>query len=307
MRRELEIMNPRFIVRMGMLAAAALIAVSGSTSTAIAQGPAAQAPVRAILKIRGDVYRFQDTRHHSVFLVTPEGIILGDPISADAATWLKAEIAKRFNVPVRYVIHSHSHWDHASGGRVFDDTAELWGHANMAAEIKNAPDPARMKDVATPEKTYTDRQTITLGGKTVELIHPGPNHAPDMTVLYFPAERVVHAVDYLTVRRVPRFLDGAPLQAWIDAMKKVEALNFDIFVPGHGNVGNKADVTEQREYFEALVAGVRAGIKSGRSVQELQASNLLERFSWWEDYSPGGRDNNIATAYKLLGGGGATR
>ena len=90
-------------------------------------------------------------------------------------------------------------------------------------------------------------------------------------------------------------------------MKKVEALNFDIFVPGHGNVGNKADVTEQREYFEALVAGVRDGITSGKGVQELQASNLLERFSWWEDYYPGGRDNNIATAYKLLGGAGATR
>jgi glyoxylase-like metal-dependent hydrolase (beta-lactamase superfamily II) len=300
-------MNLRFVIRIGALAAAALVAVLGSTVETIAQGPPAAPPVRAILRIRGDVYRFQDTRHHTVFMVTPQGVILGDPISADAATWLKAEIAKRFNAPVRYVIHSHSHWDHASGARVFADTAELWGHANMAAEIKKAPEPERMKDVSTPQKTYTDRHTITLGGKSVELIHPGPNHAMDMTVLYFPAERIVHAVDYLTVRRVPRFLDGAPLQAWIDAMKKVEALNFDIFVPGHGNVGNKADVVEQREYFEALVSGVRAGIKSGRTVQELQASNMLERFSWWEDYYPGGRDANIATAYKLLGGGAATR
>ena len=299
-------MKLRVIMRTGALAAAMLMVVGGWTLTAIAQGPPAQAPVRAILKIRGDVYRFQDTRHHTVFMVTPAGIILGDPISADAATWLKAELAKRFNVPVRYVIHSHSHWDHASGGRVFADTAELWGHANMAAEIKTSPEPERMKDVATPQKTYTDRQTITLGGKTVELIYAGANHAADMTILYFPAERVAHTVDYLTVRRVPRFLDGAPLPAWIAAMKKVEALNFDIFVPGHGNVGNKADVTEQREYFEALVAGVGEGIKTGRSVQQLQASNLLERFSWWEDYYPG-RDNNIATTYKLLGGAGATR
>jgi glyoxylase-like metal-dependent hydrolase (beta-lactamase superfamily II) len=232
-------------------------------------------------------------------MVTPAGVILGDPISVDAATWLKNEIAKRFNVPVRYVIHSHSHWDHASGGRVFADTAELRGHANMPAAIKNAPEPARMADVATPQKTYTERHTITLGGKTVELIHPGPNHAPDMTVLYFPAERVVHAVDYLTVRRVPRFLDGAPLSDWINALKRVEALNFDIIVPAHGNVGNKADVTEQREYFEALVAGIREGIKAGKSVQELQASNMLDRFSWWEDY-PTGRNTNIADAYKQL-------
>jgi glyoxylase-like metal-dependent hydrolase (beta-lactamase superfamily II) len=299
-------MNRRFTVRTGAFAAALLLALGVSTFTAIAQAPPAQAPVRAILKIRGDLYRFQDNRHHTVFLVTPAGIILGDPISADASTWLKAEIARRFNVPVRYVIHSHSHWDHASGGRVFADTAELWGHANMPAEIKNSTEPERMKDVATPQKTYTDRQTITLGGKSVQLIHPGPNHAADMTVLYFPAERVVHAVDYITVRRVPRFLDGAPLSAWIAAMKRVEALDFDIFVPGHGNVGNKADVVEQREYFEALVKGVSDGIRSGRTVEQLQAGNMLERFSWWEDYATT-RNENIATAYKLLGGGGATR
>ena len=55
---------------------------------------------RAITHIAGDLYRFQNNSHYSVFLVTPDGVIATDPINAEAATWLKAEFAKRFNQPV---------------------------------------------------------------------------------------------------------------------------------------------------------------------------------------------------------------
>lgn len=283
-------------VRAAVLVTAAWFVLPGA---ALAQRQAPGEPTRVITKIRGDLYRLQNNRHHTVFLVTSEGVILGDPINADAATWLKNQIAERFGVPVRYVLYSHSDWDHASGARVFDDTAELWGHENMPAAIRDAPDAARMKDVLPPEQTYTDRHTITLGGKTVELVHPGPNHSIDATVLFFPAERVVHVVDYITVRRVPPRFGGAPIADWISAMRRVEALSFDIVSPGHGDVGTKVDVSEQREYLEELVAGVSQGIAAGRTVAELQASDMLDKFSWWEGYETV-RDRNIEEAYKEL-------
>ena len=49
---------------------------------------AQQAPKRSIAKIAGDLYRFQNNFHYSVFLVTPAGVIVTDPIDADAAGWL---------------------------------------------------------------------------------------------------------------------------------------------------------------------------------------------------------------------------
>src|ERR1700683_2383343 len=55
------------------------------------------------------------------------------------ALWLKAEMARRFNVPVKYVIYSHSHWDHASGGAVYADTARFIGHENMLKNIAMPP------------------------------------------------------------------------------------------------------------------------------------------------------------------------
>src|SRR5688572_11429404 len=83
----------------------------------------AQSPPVGITRITGNLYRGTAGGLHNVFLVTPDGIILADPISTPFANWLKAELAGRFCVPVRYVIYSHGHYDHIEGGGVFADTA----------------------------------------------------------------------------------------------------------------------------------------------------------------------------------------
>ena len=102
------------------------------TLAAIAGSAYAQAePERGIVQVSGDLYRAQNNQHFTVFLVTPEGIILSDTINEDFSNWLKNELDARFGLPVRYVLYSHHHWDHASGGRVFADTAEFVGHAAM--------------------------------------------------------------------------------------------------------------------------------------------------------------------------------
>jgi len=90
-------------------------------------------------KLTGDVYYARMDDYVSAFMVTSEGIVLVEPIGTEMATWLKAELAKRFNVPVKYVIYSHSHWDHASGGAVYADTARFIGHENLLKNIAMPP------------------------------------------------------------------------------------------------------------------------------------------------------------------------
>src|SRR5687767_3567885 len=117
--------------------------LSGIAASAAAQQ---KSPPRGIVNITGQLYRAQNDNHYTVFLVTPEGIIMSDPINRDFARWLKAELASRFKVPVRYVLYTHRDWDHASGGVVFADTAEFVGHRNMLAALAppagNPPLPA---------------------------------------------------------------------------------------------------------------------------------------------------------------------
>ncbi len=94
---------------------------------------------REIGKLTGDVYYARSDDYVSAFMVTSEGIVLVEPIGTDFATWLKGELNRRFGVPVKYVIYSHSHGDHASGAAVYKDTARIIGHEALLGLLAMPP------------------------------------------------------------------------------------------------------------------------------------------------------------------------
>ncbi len=282
--------------------------------------------------------------HNTVFLVTPEGIILADPIGVDFAQWLKTELEDRFETTVKYVIYSHHHPEHTTGGNVFADTATFVGHENLVTAL-SAPFPsnaAKMDlnangriersescpwycgdfdkydrngddritgveinaDTPPPDIVYSTRMSITLGGSRVELMHPGPAHTNDMTVLLFPDQRVVFSVDFLNINNIPPSLAGYSVDQYVDASARVQDLDFDILIPGHGDVGEKTDLMRFPDFLRALEAAVASGIAEGRSLDEMR-ENLS--FPDYEDWAPSLRNETrrlvlITEIYELLTG-----
>ena len=241
---------------------------------------AQQAPQRAITQVSGDLYRFQNGGHFAALLVTPEGVIASDPINRDAAIWLKDEVSSRFGQPVKYVVYSHDHADHIGGGEIFDQDAVIIAHENAKAAIigENRP-------TAAPEVVFADRLTLELGGKEVELIYVGRGHSDNTLVMHFPEERAVFAVDFISIDRLPYMnLTDSYFPDWIDAIKRVEQIDFDILIPGHGPIGTKADATEHRQYLEALYGAVLQATRDGQTLEEMQQSIRLDDFSHFERY-----------------------
>ncbi len=255
----------------------------------------AQEAKRAITKIAGDLYRFQNNFHYSVFLVTRDGIIVTDPIDADAARWLKGELTARFKVPVKYLIYSHDHRDHSAGGEIFAPEATVIAHEKARAAIIGEKRPT-----AVPDITFTERMSVSLGGKSVELIYVGLSHSDNMIVMHFPAERALFAVDFISVNRLPYMnLSDAYFPEWIDAVKKVEAMDFDILVPGHGPLGTRADATEHRRYLQALYDAVLEAARRGESLDEMKSSIKLESFEHLSMYDEW-RELNIEGMYRQV-------
>jgi glyoxylase-like metal-dependent hydrolase (beta-lactamase superfamily II) len=245
-------------------------------SVALAQ----PAPQREITQIQGDLYRFRNAGHFSVFLVTPAGIIASDPIDAEAARWLKAELGKRFAKPVKYLIYSHDHADHISGGEIFADTAVVIAHENAKAAILKERLPT-----AVPDLTFSDRMGVELGGKRIELVYLGKNHSDNSIVMRFPDERVLFAVDFIPIKSLPfRDLQDSYIDEWIESLKKAEALDFDILAPGHGPLGKKEDVGLMRVYLEELRDQVAQQLKAGKSVDEIKRSVTMEKYRSWGSY-----------------------
>jgi glyoxylase-like metal-dependent hydrolase (beta-lactamase superfamily II) len=328
---------------------AALFVAAIAALPAAAQAQAAQQPQRGITNITGQLYRAQNNNHYTVFLVTPEGIIMSDPINRDFARYLKAEFASRFKVPVRYVLYTHRDWDHASGGVVFADTAEFVGHVNMLAglaaprgnpplnaeavkldanrnsllerseasgnlaaqfafydynrdNVVSGAEMARgpVSDVYPPTITYTDRHTVTLGGKTVTMMHLGTAHSDDSSVLHFPAERAVFSADIMQVRRLPGGIEPT-VGAYLDAVRTINSLDFDHALTGHALAGTKKDVLALQQYLEELSTGVAAGIAAGRSLADIQKSLQLEAYKGFERWDTN-REAHIAAVYATMKG-----
>lgn len=296
-------------------------------------------PVREIINIAGDLYRARNNNHFTVFLVTPEGVVLGDPINVEFATWLQGELARRFDgATVSHVVYSHSHWDHAAGGAVFADTATFVAHEAMPNALMELPSNATpfdvdandqleraeatggylanfdaldrngdgvltgaeiTADVHPPDTLYAEMMTLEVGGKTIELIHPGPAHADDMTVLYFPEERAAFAVDYINVRRLPGTITGTTFEEYAAAIEAILALNLDTVVPGHGDIGMPEDLAEYGAFLEDLRAAVLVGINQGMTAEEIQASVQLEQYADWLLFEDR-RTSLVEQAYAIL-------
>ena len=303
---------------------------------------------REIGRLTGDVYYARLDDYLAAFVVSPEGIVLVEPVGTEFATWLKAELDRRFGVPVKYVIYSHHHWDHGSGAAVFKDTARLIGHENMLKRLAMPPDStpippnARQQDanqngrleageasgnlqrlfplydangdgaltgaeivrgplanVVAPDLTYRDAITIRLGGKTVEVLPRPIAHADDNTIVRFvDGENVLFASDWITVRRVP-FGGDVAQQSEIDLVAAVERMDFAHFVCSHGRLGTKADVTSNLQYRRELREAVAKAVAAGQTLEQAQASVLMDAYKDWEFYAEQ-RPGNVAGTYRAL-------
>lgn len=253
-------------------------------------------PDDEITKLADDVYLFRHKFHQSIFITTPKGVIVTDPISSDAATWLKAKIKTLTDQPVRYVIYSHHHNDHITGGSVFADTALFVSQTAARPKILQAAD----LQTPVPDLTFTDRMSIDLGGKHVELIYTGRNHSDNSLVVLLPQDRLLFAVDFIPVETVAyRALpDGYP-DEWIGSLRQVEGLEFDTLVPGHGKIGTREHVRMFRGYLQDLRAAVQEQVQKGVSLEEAKKNVQLPKYEQWARYADW-LPENVEGMYRYL-------
>jgi glyoxylase-like metal-dependent hydrolase (beta-lactamase superfamily II) len=212
-----------------------------------------------------DTYAFVNSGYISLFIVTDEGVIATDPGSQsgpERAEAYRAAIASVTDQPVRYLIYSHHHPDHATGGDIFAETATFISHRNAVEKLAALADPR----TPVPEIAFTDQLTLELGGKTIELYYTGRNHSDSSIVLLYPERRLLFAVDFIPVNTLLfQNLPDAYPEEWVKSLRWIEAnLDFDVLVPGHPPLpGTKENVTGVREYLEDLMAAVRAAQDQG--------------------------------------------
>ena len=258
--------------------------------------------VKEITPITDSLYRYQYNMHVSVFLVRPEGILITDPTNGEAAEWLRDELKRRFNKPVRYMIYSHAHSDHIGGASVFDvPGVKIVAHELTKQALVEQPQPGAR--IPVPTMTFSKPMTLHFGGRTIRLFRVEPStHAKDLIAMYFVEDRTLFAVDVMSVKSVGFFdFSNENFPAMIKAIRNLQRIDYDHLVDSHGPLGTKADGDTYLAYLEDLESGVRRELARGASLEETQRDVHLNRYQHLALYAPWS-PMNIEGAYVALKG-----
>src|SRR5947209_7947695 len=272
-----------------------LLLTAACMSPAYAQAPAQPAapPPFATTKVEGtdNVYIFRYGGHQSMFIVTPQGVIATDPIGLrrPAAKVYIEEIQKITKAPIKYVIYSHSHFDHIAGGQPFKDLGAVFvAHRNAKARIA-ALKPA---DVVPPDQVVDGKRNITLGGTTLELNYVGKNHSDSTLVMRLPKEKIIFTVDWIPLTVVQfRGMADTYLPDIEDGLKKVIAMDWNTLIPGHPGAGGrptgtKDDARNELAYLQDLSAAVKKAVDEGKNYADAQKEIKLPKYESWPNYGP---------------------
>ena len=237
-----------------------------------------------LVKVTDTIYLY-GTFAFSMFVVTSDGVVVVDPVDAVQATKTAEAIRSVTDQPVKYVVYSHNHWDHISGGQVFKEQGATF-ISHIAAKEGLKPNP----EVVMPDFTWTgNRYDLVVGDTTMELYYFGASHGEGMTVFRLPDDDVLFTADLVTPDRVG-FMDlpDFDVAAWIATLKEMEKLEFTTALFGHNAqgdkppVGGRAEVTAQREYLEALTTATGQALAAGQSPTNLDI--VLPAYKDWAFY-----------------------
>jgi glyoxylase-like metal-dependent hydrolase (beta-lactamase superfamily II) len=225
--------------------------------------------------------------HESAFLQSnavvvqgKAGVLLIDPgITSDELAVLANDLHK-LGQPVVAGFSTHPHWDHLLWHAKFDE-APRYGTARCAADVKAfLSGPSRKDDVTEVlPRDIGDQiplddlfgQIIGLPAETAQIPWNGPEvriiehqaHASGHAALFIEERNVLVAGDMLSDTLIP-FLDldaADPIEDYLAALRLLEGVagDVDVFIPGHGSVGDadqvRARIKQDRTYVQALRDG----------------------------------------------------
>ena len=227
--------------------------------------------------------------YFSMFIVTGEGVIAIESVNTEHAKGLLRAIAQVTDQPVKYLLHSHNHWDHSSGGQVFKDAgAKTVAHTEALEWMKVNIG----RDMVVPDEGWSgNRKDIRLGDTTIELHYLGMNHGLGMTVFRLPERKIAYIADIVTPNRVLfTIVPDFNIKEWERTIEEVLELEFDRAVYSHNNLpdaqngGTKQHATENLQFIRDLRAAIHAEFQKGTNPMMVPDVVRLPKYEHWAMY-----------------------
>lgn len=251
-------------------------------------------PAPKLEKIKDDLYVLQNVNStmadliayggNATIFLTEAGVVMIDSKSEQEHDDLVAKLKTLTDKPVKYVILTHNHGDHAGGAAKLEAMGAM-----LVISSDDRDNMARAKQAGTPDLGYVGKAQVVLGNKEVQLLELR-GHTRGDTVAYFPADRVICVGDLLTtadtIPMIVNYPDGGSWMDWSKSIDEILKMDFDIVIPGHGPAVTKPQLVQIRNKFAAIMERVRTMNRDRKTAEEITQALVME-FNWGAGPSAG--------------------
>ena len=245
-------------------------------------------PLR-MTKIKGDLHLISGEGGNVAVYVTGEGVVLVDDMFDRNHADILAQVKSVTDQPIRYVLNTHQHDDHAGGDFKMLPIAEVVAHKNARANLVDIKQPYYEDTPGTPiglpRLTFTDEFAVHLGGREVRAHYFGRGHTSGDIMVYFPELRAIHTGDLFLSRAAPRggaapsrppgvniyvdYAQGGSFFEWSKTLDGALQLDFDTVIPGHGAIAAKDDVRRFKADLETMRNRLVDLVREGKTKNDI--------------------------------------
>jgi glyoxylase-like metal-dependent hydrolase (beta-lactamase superfamily II) len=257
-----------------------------------------------VLPVGGNVYMLAGAGGNVTVQVGGTGVLLVDAQYAGMSDRILAAVRKLSGKPIRYLINTSADADHTGGneniartgaipeniplvntpGATAMESVQILAHQNVLNRLSlpgagKAPAPS----AAWPTDTFLgNEKELYFNGEGIQLIHIPAAHTDGDTIVYFRRSDVISAGDIFITTGYP-VIDlerGGSLQGVIDGLNRILDLAIPAHheeggtyvIPGHGRLCDEFDVLEYRDMVTIVRDRIRAMIKKGMTLEQVQAA-----------------------------------
>ncbi|MFE8699958.1 MBL fold metallo-hydrolase [Cytobacillus sp. FJAT-54145] len=119
-----------------------------------------------------------------------------------------------------------------------------------------------------PTITFDQQMTIHGSDRTVQLITYGGGHTQSDTFVYLPDEKIAVMGDLVLSKHHPVMIHANPKE-WLNILDRVEQLDIETIIPGHGEVCSMEELYGVRTYIKKIMGMVEEAVQNKRPIDEI--------------------------------------
>jgi glyoxylase-like metal-dependent hydrolase (beta-lactamase superfamily II) len=217
------------------------------------------------------------------------GVVVGDDsvliidtrASHREATELSGELAHLTDLPVRWVVNTHWHWDHSFGNAVFSNS-QIWGHESTRVTLTQRGEDMKSGakgwlppelhpeidavEIVPPQHVLSVAASLDIG-RQVDMTYHGLGHTDSDIIVRVPDADVAFYGDLIEEGGPPYFGDSHPV-AWPLTVRLASEMASSTIVPGHGDVVDEGFVRAQHEELVAVAEAATAYVNGEVDLQQ---------------------------------------